>query len=281
MSSVYDNEAFSHYYDRLVAEHLPHDELWIDTVNKIYLEILQKSFQCESKKKLVVELGCGTGENLLKFAEFYAEKREEIRFIGIDLSEAMLNRAKEKLRINSSIDTIEFYQGNMTKFDGLVESQSADCILIPAGTFHHLISDEERQQLIEQIHRALRSGTGLCGIYLLPEAMIHIETSEENQDDQDERFRLIEGKTRRTTDGEFICNQTFTFDGPPKIQLNWQLRTCSSTKLMKLFQENHFQVTHCCVNGKDLISYDEYCSLSSLDASKPVIIVVRTRKNTN
>ena len=287
MSSAYENEAFSHFYDRLVAEHLPHDDLWIDSVDEIYLEIIRRSFSSTEKEKLVVELGCGTGDNLLNFAKLYTGQHEQVRFVGIDLSEAMLNRAKEKLAINPSIDTIEFHQGNMIKLDGLVESESADCILIPAGTFHHLTNDEERQQLIEQIRRALRSETGLCGIYLLPEAMIHVETSgdddagDEEVGEHAERFRMISSKNQQTDDGDWICDQTFTFDGPPKVELNWQLRTCSAKKLIKLFQENDLQVTHCCVNGKDLISYDEYCSLSSLDASKPVIIVFRTRKSTN
>lgn len=53
----------------------------------------------------VIELGCGTGKN----AEWIAKKAQKL--IGIDFSEEMLSRAKEKI----SSDNVSFVKSDLTK----------------------------------------------------------------------------------------------------------------------------------------------------------------------
>ena len=276
MAYAYDNDDFSRYYDTLVSEHLPQADLWIDTVGKIYADVIQRTIVDEHSSTLVVDLGCGTADDLISFQELFATKN--LHFLGIDLSQAMLDRAKEKLK-NLSASAIELRQGNITNFSSYLENRLADCILLPAGTFHHLITDRERQEFLNHVQRSLRPVTGLCAVYLLPDAMIHVEPSKEASDPT--KFQMIAAENQQQADQDWVCQQRFAFDGPPKIELAWKLRTCSAEKLIALFLANQFEVMFCCVNGKDLITYDAYRSLSSMDHSTPVILVVRTKNSIN
>jgi SAM-dependent methyltransferase len=275
MSYAYDNDEFSRYYDAFVAEHLPADVYWLNTVKNIYTEVIQQTV-IANQPTIVVELGCGTGENLIYLKNSF--QNENIQFIGIDHSQAMLDRAKEKL-INQSAISIEFLHGDLTNFSKCLETKIIDCILLPAGTFHHLITDIERQEFINNIRQTLRSETGLFLIYLFPDSLIHVEPTPTSTDQ--EKLRLISAENIQQTDQEWLCQQTFEFDIPPKIELSWQLRTCSISKLIHLFLSNNFQVIFCCLNGKDLLSYNEEIASSLKNISTPVILVFRTIKNTN
>jgi SAM-dependent methyltransferase len=272
MSYAYDNDEFSHYYDRLVDEHLPRAELWIDTVNQIYKNIIERTIVNDpSATSSVIELGCGTGSNLIEFQTMLINQGN-IRFIGIDHSHAMLARAKDKLD-KLSTRSIIVQHGNLTDFADSFAYQSIDCILLPAGTFHHLIDDCQRDDFLRNVRRALRSDTGLCAVYLLPDSMIHVQLTSDHEH-HDNRFRLISTDNQQEKNNEWLCQQTFTLDERKPIELTWQLRTCSASTLIQLFHRHRFQVKFCCLNGKDLLTYDEYCSLSSIDCSTPVILVV-------
>jgi len=275
MSYAYDNDEFSRYYDSFVAEHIPVDIYWINTVKNVYTEIIQRTFlnnQCTT----IIELGCGTGENLIYFQNYF--QNQNIKLIGIDHSQVMLDRAKEK-SLNQSINSIEFLHGNLTNFSKCLETKIIDCILLPAGTFHHLITDSERQEFIINIQQTLRPETGLFGIYLFPDSLIHIERTVHSN--VEEKFKLISTENIQQTDNEWICKQTFEFNIPPKIKLSWQLRTCSILKLIHLFSSNNFEVIFCCLNGKDLLFYNENIVSSLNNISTPVILIFRTIKNTN
>jgi len=272
MSYAYDNDEFSHYYDTFVAKHIPQDVFWINTVNDIYVEIIKRTF-IDNQQTTILELGCGTGETLIYFQNYFHNKN--INLIGIDHSQVMLDRAKEKL-INQSNNQIIFIHGNLTNFVNYLEPKIVDCILLSAGTFHHLITDNERRDFINSIHQTLRPETGLFAIYLMPDAFIHVE-----QTDNSNKFKLISTENTQQTDNEWICKQTFEFNIPPKIELSWQLRTCSISKLIHLFVLNNFQPVFCCLNGKDLLSYNENISSLLINNSTPVILVFRLIKNTN
>ncbi|CAF4871746.1 unnamed protein product, partial [Rotaria magnacalcarata] len=81
----FDNDEFSHYYDRFVVEHVPRDIFWTDTVKDVYAEIIRQTF-VDNQQTTVVELGCGTGENLLALQNYFPNKN--LKFIGIDHSQA-------------------------------------------------------------------------------------------------------------------------------------------------------------------------------------------------
>ncbi|CAF1343717.1 unnamed protein product [Rotaria sordida] len=276
MSYAYDNDEFSRYYDTFVAEHVSQDIYWTDTVKQVYAEIIQRTF-IDNQQTIIVELGCGTGENLIYFSQYFQNKN--LKFIGIDHSQSMLNRAKEKLINQSNINQIEYLHGSLTNFADCLKTQKIDCILLPAGTFHHLITDNERQEFINNIQQTLRFQTGLFAIYLFPDSLIRIESIDNLNNEN--KLKLISIENLQQNNNEWLCKQTFEFNIPPKIQLSWQLRTCSILKLINLFISNNFEILFCCLNGKDLQPYNENISYSLMNMTTPVILVFRTIKNTN
>lgn len=275
MSYAYDNDEFSHYYDTFVAEHVPADIYHLDTIKNVYTEIIQRTF-VDNECAVIVELGCGTGENLIYWKKFF--ENFNIKLIGIDHSQAMLDRAQEK-SIKQSINSIEYINGSLTNFGKCLERKIIDCILVPAGTFHHLITDTQRQEFIVNIQQTLRPETGLFVLYLMPDSLIRVE-AEVNSNDE-EKLKLISAENIQQIDNEWICKQTFEFNVPPKIELSWQLRTCSISKLIQLFISKNFQLVFTCLNGKDLEFYDEKNISLFNNISTPVILVFRTIKNTN
>lgn len=275
MAYAYDNEEFSRYYDTFVAEHVSNDVYYTDTVHELYDEVIQRSL-IGNQHAVIVDLGCGTGDDLMHFKKRF--QKENIQLIGVDHSQAMLTRAKEKLNDQTN-NPIEFVHSDLTNFADCLPIKPVDCILLPAGTFHHLITNTQRQQFISNLRQVLRPDTGLFLIYLMPDSFIHIDvTPSENTED---KFRLISSENLpQTEDDEWICKQTFELDVPPKIELSWQLRTCCIPKLVKTFQLNGLEMVFCSFNGKDLLAFNETL-LSSLNSiSTPVILVFRTIKHT-
>lgn len=62
----------------------------------------------------VLEIGCGTGRNLMKAASLYPDAR----FFGVDISSAMLELAcKKRDRIAGARDTVHFAEADACSFD--------------------------------------------------------------------------------------------------------------------------------------------------------------------
>ena len=275
MAYAYDNEEFSRYYDTFVAEHVSNDEYFTDTVQQVYDEVIRRSF-IPNQRAIVVDLGCGTGDDLMHFQNHF--RNDNVQFIGIDHSQAMLTRAKEKLT-NQAKHPIELLHGDLTNFAQCLPMKPVDCILLPAGTFHHLHSKTDREQFVRNLVQVLRPDTGLFSIYLMPDAFIHTELPP--TENTEEKFRLISTENLpQTDDEEWICKHTFELNVPPRIELSWQLRTCSIPKLIELLHSHGLEMLFFCLNGKDLLSYDEHLLSSLKSSSTPVILVFRTIKHT-
>jgi S-adenosylmethionine-diacylgycerolhomoserine-N-methlytransferase len=76
----------------------------------------------------VLEIGCGTGRNLVKLARAYPRAR----FHGLDISAEMLETARQSLRRSGLGDRIRLAQADATQFDplGLFGRAGFDRILI-------------------------------------------------------------------------------------------------------------------------------------------------------
>ncbi|CAF0930263.1 unnamed protein product [Adineta ricciae] len=271
MAYAYDNVDFSHYYDKFVAD-LPQHAFWIDMVQKIYSAIIQRTF-VDDRQTVVVDLGCGTGKDLSYYANYFRDRN--IKLIGVDHSQAMLDRAEERLA-NQSIDLV---YGSLTNFASRLGTKPVDCILLPAGTYHHLTTDEERQDFVNNIREVLRCETGLFAIYLMPDAFIHVEPR--NNVSTEEKLKLIATENVQQSDNEWICKSTFEFDVPPKTEIAWHVRTCAKPKFLRLLRLNGFEAVLCCLDGKELVPFNENM-MSSLDQrSTPTILVFRKITNTS
>lgn len=89
----------------------------------------------------VLDLGCGNGRL------FEVLKKKEVRYIGVDNSEALILKAKE------NFPEARFEVGDMLKLD--LKSGTYDA-LFSIAAFHHLPGRETREKAEREMHRVLK-----------------------------------------------------------------------------------------------------------------------------
>ena len=140
----------------------------------------------------ILDLGCGTGLELEPvFVRF-----PSVAVTGIDLSEKMLERLKEKYK-GKTIDTI---QGS---YFGRTFGESIYDAVISFQTMHHM-SHKDKQSVYQNIYRALKEG----GVYIECDYMLTDPAEEQRLYADNERLR----RTQNIPDGEF-----YHFDTPCTI----------------------------------------------------------------
>jgi ubiquinone/menaquinone biosynthesis C-methylase UbiE len=87
----------------------------------------------------VLEVGCGNGKNMLY--------RNDLRIYGIDISEEQVSICKAK-NLNVQKSDMTSLPFNDAEFDAII------CI----ATYHHLQTENERKQALNEMYRVLKSG---------------------------------------------------------------------------------------------------------------------------
>ena len=105
----------------------------------------------------ILDVGCGTGIVTVPLAETGLET------IGIDLTEAMLERAKEKAE---GRDNLSFHRMNALEFE--LDTRFALAVMT-GNAFQQFLSEEEIRTLLANIHRHLQKGGLLVFDTRLPE----------------------------------------------------------------------------------------------------------------
>ena len=99
----------------------------------------------------ILELGCGTGRILLPIAA------AGHRIVGLDLSEYMLDRCRDKLR-QQPADVqarARLIHGNMISFDA---GETFSLVTLPFRPFHHLLSVQDQLFCLSCANRHLKTG---------------------------------------------------------------------------------------------------------------------------
>ncbi len=108
----------------------------------------------------VYDLGCATGTTLLEFCRLLPDR--DLRFIGIDSSTAMLDKARLKAELYSKQDMLSFRAEDITTIE---HSDAGAYILNYTLQF---IRPLQRQDFLTRLYNSLRPG----GILLLSEKTI-------------------------------------------------------------------------------------------------------------
>jgi SAM-dependent methyltransferase len=106
----------------------------------------------------ILELGCGTGRVALPVA------RAGATLVGIDRSETMLARARNKARRSKLTGAVHFVRGDV-RFLPFPKGHFA-LVAAPYGILQSLLDDETLDGTLEAVHRVLRKG-GTFGIDLV------------------------------------------------------------------------------------------------------------------
>jgi SAM-dependent methyltransferase len=94
----------------------------------------------------VLELACGTGRVAIPVA------RQGVRVVGLDASEAMLTRAREK---SAGMGMVRWVHGNMASFQ---LAERFGLIYVPARSFLHLLTVEDQLSCLASVHEHLVPG---------------------------------------------------------------------------------------------------------------------------
>jgi SAM-dependent methyltransferase len=98
------------------------------------------------KSGVIIDLGCGEGI----LTNFLAISSPERKLIGVDIDESRIKRADRGLR-----NTI-FVKGDVIKY----KLPECDCIVL-SHVFHHLLSYNDQQILVDRISKRLEKGDKL------------------------------------------------------------------------------------------------------------------------
>lgn len=107
----------------------------------------------------VLELACGTGRVTIPAAQAGAV------VTGLDLSEEMLERAREKAEQAGVAERIRFVRGDMRHFD---LGQTFSLIMIPFRSFLHLLYVQDQMKALACIRRHLAPGGKLAMNVFVP-----------------------------------------------------------------------------------------------------------------
>ena len=135
------NDRVADVFDDMLDRSVP----FYKQVIQMTAEIMDRSLQ---SGETVYDLGCSTGTTLMFLAKEMENK--ELRFVGIDNSKAMLDKAKRKAEMFSLAHRIEFIEMDITKAK---LSNSGGIILNYTLQF---LNPSVRTGFLKKIHEGLR-----------------------------------------------------------------------------------------------------------------------------
>jgi len=140
----------------------------------------------------VLELGCGSGRILIPTAA------AGVSITGLDLSEAMLARCRQKLAPQPPEvrRRVRLIRGSMTNFDC---GETFQLVTTPFRSFQHLVTIEDQLACLRSVHRHLaHDGILILDMFqVIPAAMSDPEWMREREDTPE--TRLPDGRTFRRT----------------------------------------------------------------------------------
>ncbi|NIV29441.1 MAG: methyltransferase domain-containing protein, partial [Anaerolineae bacterium] len=128
-------EFYAETYEATVAD-------WAGEIG-FYLELASEA---HAKGQAVLEVACGTGRVAIRLA------REGFEVVGLDLSEAMLDVAREQ---SAGLDNTRWVQGDMRAFD---LGEVFGLAIIPGHSFQNLLTAADQAACLASIRRHLVPG---------------------------------------------------------------------------------------------------------------------------
>jgi ubiquinone/menaquinone biosynthesis C-methylase UbiE len=120
----------------------------------VYLHHCTHICQVLKPGDVAVDLACGPATQLAQVARL----NPDVRFIGVDLSEPMLERARDHIK-QLGLTNVEFRVGDISTLTA-IEDQSADAVFTTMA-LHHLPTLDHLCATFAQVDRVLRPGGGI------------------------------------------------------------------------------------------------------------------------
>lgn len=126
--------------------YLKNDTPWED--GEISPEMIQMVSHFASQKRDVLEIGCGLGTNARWLAD------SGYNYIGIDISEEAIRKAKQRLEQKGLTDNTEFISVDIFEYS----APSKYDVVFDKGCFHGFTDEFDRKRLVDKIHSLLKPG---------------------------------------------------------------------------------------------------------------------------
>jgi tRNA (cmo5U34)-methyltransferase len=137
------DDAVADEFDSHVRKSIPN----YDTIQNQVVK-LTDWFSKASRSDTFYDLGCATGETIERLVQHH--RGTETEFVGIDIEEAMLSKARERLNVHDSVRLVNQDLTDPPAFENATVITSLFTMsFIPEG---------ERRELIERIHHDLETG---------------------------------------------------------------------------------------------------------------------------
>jgi ubiquinone/menaquinone biosynthesis C-methylase UbiE len=153
----------------------------------------------------VLELGCGTGRIALPVV------RAGVRLVGIDRSDEMLARARQRLRRARLLDRARLVRGDIRALP-FRSAPGFALVMAPYGILQSLTRERDLQATLRSVRRVLRRG-GLFGIDLVPDlprwSEYHRRRSLTGARGRETRLTLVESVRQDRARGLTIFDQEY------------------------------------------------------------------------
>ncbi|KAJ5882935.1 uncharacterized protein N7473_009821 [Penicillium subrubescens] len=192
-TDLFDTPFLSEHYDLLLADYFKTKLLDVP----VYWQLLKK---CTQPNPILLDIGTGTGRII---SGLIAEaKREKLdisnwTFLGVDISQHMLERAKTVTSIPPKSPTVQWIKGSAQELEKLPPlcngAQKVGFILFSAGAFSHLYEKGQPEQFFSQVAKVIEPRTGMACISIAKSFMV-TETGKEFALPQIDGPKQIESK---------------------------------------------------------------------------------------
>lgn len=203
MNAISEYDVFAKYYDELMYDvDYPAIAQYLEEIIKRYSDVKVES----GAKPLILDLGCGTGEICIEFAQ------KGYEMIGIDQSVDMLNYALNK-SLNKELDVL-FINQDMTDFELYGTVSAVFCLL---DGVNHVTDVNKLKRMFELIVNYLEPG----GLFIFdinsPHKLNRILRDKIYYDVNDELSYIWQS---RSSDDEDVIQFDLTFFINSKIEDN-------------------------------------------------------------
>ncbi len=147
---------------------------------------------CRAADGPVLELGCGTGRILIPAA------RAGCEITGLDLSENMLSRCRQKLPAEEQVvrNRVHLVQGTMVDFH---LDRRFHAAIIPFRGMQQIVAVEQQMSCLRSIHRHLIPGGKLLFDVFQLNVLLHEELHSGEEIENTPEFTLPDGRRLRRT----------------------------------------------------------------------------------
>lgn len=132
-----------------------HDESqWGGAMDSIHLYHISNISKILRPGDHVLDLACGSADLLVKLAQAYPK----VKFTGVDLSDAMLERARSHVQ-RLALKNIDFIKNDITELV-LISDHSID-VVISTEALHQMPDENFLKRIASSINRVLKEGGGV------------------------------------------------------------------------------------------------------------------------